>query len=100
MATGGAVVCAQYIGKKRQDQACRAAGQLVLITAVLSLLIASAAFIGNRHLLRLIFELSRDRGYGQCGNVFLVPRPCHIRFWHFIIPARPCSVPWEIPRFP
>ena len=46
MATGGAVVCAQYIGKKRQDQACRAAGQLVLITA---------AFIGNRHLLRLIF---------------------------------------------
>ena len=55
MATGGAVVCAQYIGKKRQDQACRAAGQLVLITAVLSLLIASAAFIGNRHLLRLIF---------------------------------------------
>ena len=55
MATGGAVVCAQYIGKKRQDQACRAAGQLVLITAVLSLLIASTAFIGNRHLLRLIF---------------------------------------------
>ena len=55
MATGGAVVCAQYIGKKRQDQACRAAGQLILITAVLSLLIASAAFIGNRHLLWLIF---------------------------------------------
>ncbi len=55
MATGGAVVCSQYIGKKRQDQACRAAGQLVLITAALSLFIASAAFIGNRHLLRLIF---------------------------------------------
>ena len=47
MATGGAVVCSQYIGKKKPEQACRAAGQLVLIAAV--------AFIGNRHLLRLIF---------------------------------------------
>lgn len=55
MATGGAVVCAQYIGKKRPDQACRAAGQLVLITAVLSLLIAAVAFLGNRRLLGLIF---------------------------------------------
>ena len=76
MATGGAVVCAQYIGKKRQDQACRAAGQLVLITAVLSLLIASAAFIGNRHLAAADLWLSRGRGYGQCGNVFLVH--CHV----------------------
>ena len=55
VATGGAVVCSQYIGKKKPDQACRAAGQLVLITAALSLLIAAVAFIGNRHLLRLIF---------------------------------------------
>ena len=55
MATGGAVVCSQYIGKKKPDQACRAAGQLVLITAALSLFIAAVAFIGNRHLLRLIF---------------------------------------------
>ena len=33
LATGGAVVCSQYIGKHRSDMACRAAGQLVLITA-------------------------------------------------------------------
>ena len=55
LSTGGAVVCSQYIGKKKPEQACRAAGQLVLITAALSLLIAAVAFIGNRHLLRLIF---------------------------------------------
>lgn len=55
MATGGVVVCSQYIGKKQQDQACRAAGQLVLIMTAFSLLIASVAFIGNRHLLKLIF---------------------------------------------
>lgn len=99
MATGGAVVCAQYIGKKRQDQACRAAGQLVLITAVLSLLIASAAFIGNRHLLRLIFGSVETEVMDNAATYFGL-LPCHIRFWHFIIPARPCSVPWEIPRFP
>ena len=55
MATGGAVVCSQYMGKKEPQQACRAAGQLVLITAVLSLFIASVAFVGNRRLLGFIF---------------------------------------------
>lgn len=55
MATGGAVVCSQYMGKKNTEQASRAAGQLVLITALLSLFIASAAFIGNRRLLGVIF---------------------------------------------
>ena len=44
--------------------------------------------------------LSRDSGYGQRGRRIFGLLPCHIRFWRFIIPARPCSVPWEIPRFP
>ena len=60
MATGGAVVCSQYIGKKRPEQACRAAGQLVLITVALSLIIASIAFLGNRRLLGLIFGSVED----------------------------------------
>lgn len=55
LATGGAVVCSQYVGKKRTVDACRAAGQLVLITTICSVLFASIALIGNRHLLKLIF---------------------------------------------
>lgn len=55
MATGGAVVCSQYMGRREPQRASQAAGQLVLITAGLSLVIAGIAFIGNRHLLRLIF---------------------------------------------
>lgn len=55
LSTGGAVVCAQYLGKKRPDQACEAAGQLVLITVCLSLAVSVAALIGNRHLLAGIF---------------------------------------------
>ncbi len=55
LATGGAVVCSQYIGQKREDLGCVAAGQLVMITAVFSLVIAGIALFGGRHLLRLIF---------------------------------------------
>jgi len=55
MATGGAVVCAQYIGKQRPEQACHAAGQLLFITSSCAALFASAAFVGGRHLLMLIF---------------------------------------------
>ena len=55
LATGGAVVCSQYIGKHRSDMACRAAGQLVLITAGVSFLFTAVALIGNRSLLYLIF---------------------------------------------
>ena len=51
LATGGAVVCSQYVGKHRSDQACQAAGQLVLITAACSLICAAIALIGNRKLL-------------------------------------------------
>lgn len=55
LATGGAVVCAQYLGRKRPDQACDAAGQLILITTMVSVVIAAAALVGNRHLLSVIF---------------------------------------------
>lgn len=76
MATGGAVVCAQYIGKKRQDQACRAAGQLVLITAVLFSFDRVGGLYRKPSSAAADLWLSRDRGYGQCGNVFLVH--CHV----------------------
>ncbi len=55
LATGGAVVCSQYIGKQRPDEARRAAGQLVLITTAFALGITAFAMVGNRWLLGLIF---------------------------------------------
>ncbi|MBT9776357.1 MATE family efflux transporter [Clostridium sp. MCC353] len=60
LATGGAVVSAQYLGKKRPEQACKSAGQLVLITLLVSLVITAAALIGNKHLLRVIFGNVED----------------------------------------
>ncbi|MDO4267215.1 MAG: MATE family efflux transporter [Eubacteriales bacterium] len=55
LATGGAVVCSQYIGRKQPGQACRAAGQLVLITAAVSLVFTAVALAGNKRLLQLVF---------------------------------------------
>lgn len=55
LATGGAVVSAQYLGKKRTDQACKSAGQLILVTVSVSLVISTVALAGNRHLLSLVF---------------------------------------------
>ena len=74
MATGGAVVCSQYIGKKKAGSGVpggRAAGAdhggaLAFIAAV--------AFIGNRHLLRLDLRFGGDGGYGQRADILLVHR--------------------------
>ena len=55
LATGGAVVCSQYLGKKRADMACEAAGQLVLAAGAAAVVISAVMFVSNRLLLRLIF---------------------------------------------
>lgn len=55
MATGGAVVCSQYIGKQQPESACHAAGQLILITTGCAAVFAGIAPVGGRHLLSLIF---------------------------------------------
>lgn len=55
LATGGAVICSQYLGKKRPEMACGAAGQLILITTGCSFVFTAIALLGNRHLLALVF---------------------------------------------
>lgn len=55
LATGGAVVASQYLGKKRPAKACHAAGQLIMITTLASAVIAGTALAFNERLLGLIF---------------------------------------------
>lgn len=55
LATGGAVVAAQFIGQGSKDKTRNASQQLILITAVLSSLIMILCLIFNRSLLTLIF---------------------------------------------
>ncbi len=54
IATGGAVVCAQYLGKKKPDLARETAGQLILSTFVISLIIMGVILAGNHAILNLL----------------------------------------------
>ncbi len=55
LATGGAVVTAQYIGGKKIDKACESAKQLFIIAFIISMAIMVLCLAINRSLLRLLF---------------------------------------------
>ena len=55
LATGGAVVAAQFIGQGSQKKAREASQQLILITAVLASLIMVLSLIFNQSILSLVF---------------------------------------------
>ena len=55
MATGGSIVCSQYIGGKLEKAATRAGEQLLLTTLFLSLICMSVLIVFRAPLLRLVF---------------------------------------------
>ncbi len=55
LATGGAVVCSQRLGAKKERDACQAANQLMYTAGVAGLLIAAAAILLRRGLVGLFF---------------------------------------------
>ncbi len=55
LATGGAVVSAQFIGKKDRKQACASAYQLLLITIIISTVVMVVILLLKRPLLQLFF---------------------------------------------
>jgi len=60
LAGGGAIICAQYIGKQDMEKAKHAANQLVFIVTILSVMITVFAVLFNKPLLRLIFGQVED----------------------------------------
>ncbi len=55
LASGGAVVISQYVGRQEREHAGEAASQLLLFSALFSVLIAGVVLIGNETMLRLLF---------------------------------------------
>lgn len=55
MATGGSIICAQYIGQKNTEKACEAGRQLVLTVAVLSVMSMVLCVLFRNVLLQVIF---------------------------------------------
>ena len=55
LASGGAVVISQYIGRKATDAAGESASQLLLFSGIFSVLVSVLVLIGNEGMLRLMF---------------------------------------------
>lgn len=55
LASGGAVVISQYIGKRASEEAGEAASQLLSFSAALSLIIGVLVLVGNERMLCLMF---------------------------------------------
>ena len=55
LASGGAVVISQYIGRQERQHAGEAASQLLMFSALFSVFTAAAVLIGNEAMLRLLF---------------------------------------------
>ena len=55
LATGGAVVTAQFIGAEKREHACKSAKQLVVITVIISIVIMIAVIFVHKSLLLLLF---------------------------------------------
>lgn len=66
LASGGAVVISQYIGRKDSESAGKSASQLLMFGVVFSLLIAVPVLVGNRGMLRLLFGKVEDSVMESC----------------------------------
>lgn len=55
LASGGAVVISQYIGRKAMDAAGESASQLLLFSVIFSVLVSALVLVGNEGMLRLMF---------------------------------------------
>ncbi len=72
LATGGAVVCSQYIGRKDSKSACAAANQLLFTTLLFALLVTAGMLAGNVHLLRLLFGSTEPDVMSQAATYFSI----------------------------
>ncbi len=66
LASGGAVVISQYIGRKKNDDAGESASQLLSFSTIFSILIAVIVLIGNERMLRLMFGKVEDSVMHSC----------------------------------
>ncbi len=66
LASGGAVVISQYIGRKDSENAGKSASQLLMFGMAFSLLIAVLVLVGNQGMLRLLFGRVEDSVMESC----------------------------------
>lgn len=70
LATGGTIVCAQYLGRRDTQMANHAARQLLLSVAAVAALITASCLVFRKRLLRLVFGGVEAEIMGLCPAVF------------------------------
>ncbi len=55
LATGGAVVAGQYLGKKKEKEACRSTEQLLVFNTIAAIVIMAIIYIGQNFILNTVF---------------------------------------------
>ncbi len=70
LATGGAVVCSQYLGKKSPDAASKTARQLIYTVIAFSLAVMIVGFAGGMRLLSTMFGAIDDSVMGNARVYF------------------------------
>lgn len=66
LASGGAVVISQYIGRKEMDQAGESASQLLFFSTAFSGILGAAVLVGNEAMLSLLFGRVEDSVMAAC----------------------------------
>lgn len=66
LASGGAVVISQYIGRSAKDAAGTSASQLLLFSTGFSIIVAGMVLVGNEWILRLMFGKVEDSVMEAC----------------------------------
>ena len=66
LASGGAVVISQYVGRNENDSAGESASQLLLFSTLFSVLIAVLVLVGNQSMLRFLFGRVEDSVMQAC----------------------------------
>lgn len=72
IATGGAVVVAQYLGKRDQEQASHAARQLFWSSTLLSLVIMSVLLSFSRPILQFVFNAAEGEVLSHADTYFII----------------------------
>lgn len=72
LATGGAVICGQYIGKKKPQIACQAANQLVLFTGVFSVIVMGLTYSCKYFILHGVFGKIAPDVMANCNTYLMI----------------------------
>ena len=72
MATGGAVVCSQYLGRKEPEKASEAARQLIYLATIISVAIMTVALLFRQPMLSLIYGRQLEADVMENALVYLL----------------------------